>query len=377
MFGNALTIFSFYEQEGYVDDYVIYLLEQLQVNSERLIVVVNGAINHGRKRIEEITKEIYIRENVGYDSGAYKDVIFNYLNEGELQKYDYLILCNDTFYGPFIPLANILSKFNDDCDFFGLNYMRNSITGYLQSFFLVFNKRIIESQCIENYFKNYISEDEYDINKIYTSFETGLFNYLKYNGYKYGSYSNIQLVNPYYSGNEVLKQGLPILKKKFFLDSSSMENIIEALSWINDKYDFDLNILLRSVERRNPELKIKEWEKRLPIDKNNIVVKYDSSIANAEKKIIEYLNNHEEVYVYGAGGLAELLYKSFVIFRSNSFKGFITTKKSEGSFLGKPVYAYNSEVDSSNVIVALNESNTKGLLEQIGYKERWLYLYEK
>ena len=91
MFGNALTIFSFYEQEGYVDDYVIYLLEQLQVNSERLIVVVNGTINHGRKRIEEITKEIYIRENVGYDSGAYKDVIFNYLNAGELQKYDYLI----------------------------------------------------------------------------------------------------------------------------------------------------------------------------------------------------------------------------------------------------------------------------------------------
>lgn len=377
MFGNALTIFSFYEQEGYVDDYVIYLLEQLQVNSERLIVVVNGTINHGRKRIEEITKEIYIRENVGYDSGAYKDVIFNYLNEGELQKYDYLILCNDTFYGPFIPLANILSKFNDDCDFFGLNYMRNSITGYLQSFFLVFNKRIIESQCIENYFKNYISEDEYDINKIYTSFETGLFNYLKYNGYKYGSYSNIQLVNPYYSGNEVLKQGLPILKKRFFLDSSSMENIIDALSWINDKYDYDLNIILSSVERRNPDLKIREWEKCLPIDKKNIVVKCDSSIENAESKIIEYLNNHEEVYVYGAGGLAELLYKSFVIFRSNIFKGFITTEKKDESFLGKTVYTYNSDFDSSNVIVALNESNTQGLLKQIGYKERWLYLYEK
>ncbi len=377
MFKNALAIFSFYDQQGYVDDHVIYLLEQLHANSERLIVAVNGVINHGRDRIEEITKEIYIRENTGYDSGAYKDVIFNYLSEGELQKYDSLILCNDTFYGPFIPMTNILNKCKDDCDFFGLNFMRNSITGYLQSFFLVFNKRIIESQSIENYFRKYISEDETDINKIYTSFETGLFNYLKYNGFKYSSYSNIELVNPYYSGNEVLRQGLPVLKKRFFSDSSTVENIIDSLNWIKNKYDFDLNIILSSVERRKPGLKIREWEKWLPIDKKNIVVKYDSSIENAENRIIEYLKNHEEVYIYGAGGLAELLYKSFVIFRKNKLKGFITTSKRDGLFLEKPVYAYNSDYDSSNVIVALNESNTQEILKQIGRKERWLYLYEE
>ena len=67
---------------------------------------------------------------------------------------------------------------------------------------------------------------------------------------------------------------------------------------------------------------------------------------------------------------------SIVSYSGNSLL-FISTFSFDGLFLEKPVYTYNSDYDSSNVIVALNESNTQEILKQIGRKERWLYLYEE
>lgn len=48
-----------------------------------------------------------VRENAGYDAGAYKFAIFKYLKIEEIRQYEELILCNDTFIGPFVPLKDI------------------------------------------------------------------------------------------------------------------------------------------------------------------------------------------------------------------------------------------------------------------------------
>ena len=70
---KRLGVFVFYDKDGIVDDYVIYLLNDLKENLDRLVIVCNGALTpDGRDRLEKISPEVYVHENHGYDVGAYK-----------------------------------------------------------------------------------------------------------------------------------------------------------------------------------------------------------------------------------------------------------------------------------------------------------------
>ena len=151
---KRLLIFSFYDKDGIVDQYILFLLRGLKQVVNELIVVINGMLkDEEEKKIVTLTNHILKRKNVGYDAGAYADVILNFLGKEELKKWDELVLCNDTFYGPFVPFEYIFNKMNlGKVDFWGLNYVENNITNHIQSYFLVFKKRIIESGLLFDYF---------------------------------------------------------------------------------------------------------------------------------------------------------------------------------------------------------------------------------
>jgi rhamnosyltransferase len=47
---KRITIFSFYDEEGIVDSYVCYLLNEIKSVSERIIFTVNGYIDKLARR---------------------------------------------------------------------------------------------------------------------------------------------------------------------------------------------------------------------------------------------------------------------------------------------------------------------------------------
>jgi rhamnosyltransferase len=139
-----LGIFSFYNKWGIVGDYVEYLLTDL--TRDRTIIVVNGNLNEpGKNRFERFSNEIIIRENRGFDGGAYADVICNYLSEEVIREYDELVLCNDTFYGPFVHFDEMFKSMEaKKFDFWGINeemYGAGIIGEHICSFFLVIGGR--------------------------------------------------------------------------------------------------------------------------------------------------------------------------------------------------------------------------------------------
>ena len=119
---NRIAIFSFYDSEGIVYDYVEYYLNELKKNVARLVIVINGKIlENEKKRLCVFTNEIIVRKNIGYDAGAYKECIMNYIGIGNMSKYDELVLCNDTCFGPFVGFDKIFKKMqNTLCDFWGM-----------------------------------------------------------------------------------------------------------------------------------------------------------------------------------------------------------------------------------------------------------------
>ena len=124
---KTLAIVSVYDSDGIIEDYLIFYLSSLRAVTNRLIVAVNGKLTgEGREKILSIADEIYRHPNTGFDFGAYKDVLENYLKPGDLDQYQELILCNDTCYGPFVPFTQIFTQMEEkDAEFWSINYIED------------------------------------------------------------------------------------------------------------------------------------------------------------------------------------------------------------------------------------------------------------
>jgi rhamnosyltransferase len=119
---KRLAIYFFFDKDGIVGNYIIYYLNELKKVVSEIAVVVNGKLNDKeRKKFESVSDKFIIRENLGFDSSAYKEVIISYGFE-KIKEYDELLLCNYTCYGSVYPFKEMFDEMdNRKCDFWGIN----------------------------------------------------------------------------------------------------------------------------------------------------------------------------------------------------------------------------------------------------------------
>lgn len=295
---KRLGIFVFYDSDGVVDDYVIYLLKRFIVVLTKLVIVVNGRIDEkGLKSFSVISSSIYFRDNFGFDGGAYKDAIIKYLHE-DLSGYDELVLCNDTFYGPFYPFENVFSFMQPlDYDFWGLSRHAGGgkvlgigmdIPPHLQGYFLVVNKKILSSDCFLPFFKNLSYPKTYQ--DAIEKFEIGFTSYFSKFGFKYGDYAQARCWKTVpncanyirYADLLVKDYDFPILKKK----ALSLSNFLahkNVLDYLKNSKRYDVQLIFNNL-------------KRLRSLRNDIF--------NLDQ-IDSFFKNHDKVYVWGNGEIGK------------------------------------------------------------------------
>ena len=155
---NTVALYTFYEKNGIVRDFVLYYLEELKKEISDIIVIVNGKLSpEGRLKLEKIGVDILVRENKGLDFGAWKAGI-EYVGWEKIRKLDGLLLCNCTCYGPVYPFKEIFDAMaKKDCDFWGINrhpemdvYLIpndpcSKVKEHIQSYFLFFKPHLLKS----------------------------------------------------------------------------------------------------------------------------------------------------------------------------------------------------------------------------------------
>ena len=105
---NNLGIFVFYDKDGIVDRYVLYLLEQLTPFLQDLIIMCNGKVNaDGKAMLLRYTDKVFIRDNEGYDAMAVREAMLTHFGWERLQNFDSIVVFNDTFFGPFYPMNSV------------------------------------------------------------------------------------------------------------------------------------------------------------------------------------------------------------------------------------------------------------------------------
>lgn len=215
-----LVVFCHFDNEGLINDNVVYYLKDLHNNCDADIIFVSNSENLQDKELEKIsafcTKKI-IKQNKGYDFSAYMTGLDA---AEELEKYKTITFCNDSVYGPFYSLSSIYYHFiNSDYDVYGIT---DNIYRYyhLQSYFIIFRQSSEMLDFLRKFSENFEFVDDKKI--VVEKYEIGLSRQLLLSGFRLGALCShydslyIEARENDKIAQQLIENRLLFMKKKFF-----------------------------------------------------------------------------------------------------------------------------------------------------------------
>jgi len=146
---------------------VLFFLDKgiIQSDNIKYYFIINGELNNEKikNKLEHVKKEnnnfeIYKRENLGYDFGAYSDILLSKIEN--LEEYKYFFFLNDSIRGPFIPFWNnnyewtyyFKNLFNNEVSIVGPTLTFYNGRPHINSEMFVLNKKGLELSIKNNVF---------------------------------------------------------------------------------------------------------------------------------------------------------------------------------------------------------------------------------
>ena len=209
---KQLAIFSHFDQECILGEYVIYALKELyKLNFDIVFVTTSEKIHSSQlAKIEKYLFMHVVKKNCGYDFMSWKtglNLVENY------KEYETILLLNDSIFFPLIDPREMFEIMQEKkLDFWGI-YDANVPKYYIQSFFWVFNKEIIKSKMFSDFWNN--CEILNDKSEIIRKYEFGFTSLALAQGFKVGSYIKTSDVV------KKLCETNPKINNDFFINKSS------------------------------------------------------------------------------------------------------------------------------------------------------------
>jgi len=248
---KRILFFAHYNKYNNLEDYVIYLLNNIKKIYRKIVFISNSELNDQQKtKLTGLYDTLIVRENKGFDFGAWKDAL---LQEGweNLSAYDNITLMNDSCFGPFYDMAEIYNRMEQmNADFWGvsdhtaMNYRLPvndaPVPEHIQSYFICFKKNIISDEVFRNFWDRLSYEKNIQI--VIQKYESQLTPILKKNGYNYAV-----LIE---SGNEIsisfnrpdlcIINKVPLIKIKPF---SSFPNPLYIKQLIKNRTSYPVSLI--------------------------------------------------------------------------------------------------------------------------------------
>ncbi|MCI8479247.1 MAG: rhamnan synthesis protein F [Oscillospiraceae bacterium] len=264
-------IYFIYDKDGMIDDYILYQLQDLRENISFLHCVINGKLTpEGRRRLEPLVDEIYVRENKGNDIGAYKAAT-KYIGWEKLGNYDELVLMNNTCFGPVYPFREVFDWAKvQDIDFWALtadskvdwlghnNYPHyNSAETHYQSYFLTVRRPLLGSRLFSDFFDEIPESTSYiESGCLYEFAFPGYFEEKGYCGAIYCANADINYPLLHDPVSLLKEYRMPLFKKRSFfhhytdvLNNTAGEGATKLLRFLAEETDYDQNLIWQTLLR--------------------------------------------------------------------------------------------------------------------------------
>lgn len=376
---NRLGILTIYDEQNVISRSDIFLAKEMLSIVNRLVICVNSDVE-----VEENVDfffnndhvEIIHRANVGYDGGAVKEVLCHYLGRNIVSKFDELVVCNNSFFGPFIPMKELFDKVDTiNCEYWGLTGTSKGYTSFFGgagSFFWGFRKSILLSDDFWDYINKFINSKADNFYEVCAFYENGINEFLM-REHEIGIVYNLDNLNIFDAGDfAIIKYGLPIIKRKFFVEErTNKERIINILRYIDCQTIYDVELIEEKINRLYG-ISIKSDGGNFILPNIDVREYMSPQINTSYDELDGFITRNEEIYIYGTGHLASLVWGVFGR-KTKKIKGFVVSKRTEDYFFGLPVIEISELVEGKSIIVALNKDH-RSQVEDFLKKYNVIYL---
>ena len=248
---KRLLIYVHFNKYDHISRHVFYQIEHMRPLFEKLVFISNSKLSLSeveKLREKKLIDEFIQRENTGYDFGAWHDGMA-LVGFDKLKEYDSITVMNDTCFGPLWDMEPIYQKYESDSevDFWGMTNhqevkQRNLfINEHLQSYFISFKKRLIQSTVFQNFWQSV--ENYIDVQKVIDNYETQYTKKFVDAGFKYQTILNtIPLKDDFFHSNftihyphVLLENHVPFIKiKTFDLTQHLAPYLLKAIEQVSD-----------------------------------------------------------------------------------------------------------------------------------------------
>lgn len=257
---KRLVVFAGYDKDNIIDDYVIYYIKELKKIADIIYVSDCNMLDNELQKISDYCLHIINGIHEEYDFGSYKRGYLYAKENNLLNNYDYLILCNDSCYGPLFNFQEIVKNMeNKNTDVWGMFYCLQDKENdeHLQSYFLAIKSKVYLSE----YFDNFLSsvKKEKDKWEVVRKYEIGLgillkkenvsISYLLNSNIKYKEEDNNNV--PFFNATKAIQCGFPFLKilvlREFVFLKFTIYDLKKVLNLIKNSYD--INLIVNHLNR--------------------------------------------------------------------------------------------------------------------------------
>lgn len=179
---SLLVVMAHFDIHQELRPHTLRALTNYSAEAERVVVVSTSGIDSFEGELPT-NVEVVKRNNFGYDFYSYKwglDVA------GDLGQYSQILICNDTFVGPTVPLAEIIDSSQARAvDVMGMTYSHHH-GGHVQSFFMLVNGYVAGSKAFRRFWKDL--EPVSDRMAVIQRYEVGFSRAMAAAGFSLGSY---------------------------------------------------------------------------------------------------------------------------------------------------------------------------------------------
>ncbi len=240
---KRIAFYAHYNKNSVISESDLDSLKAYKKVFDTIVFISNSPLpDEQTNKVKTLCEKIIFRENIGFDFAAWKQGIeeFGY---DKIKEYDQLALVNNSTFPPIFDLKNVFAKMQKQgLDFWGITlfpelaekkYLKaNKITEHIQSYFVVFEKKVIESTALKEFFDRLKMSDEFT--DAVLNGEVELTKFMAKKGYTYAPY----LTESYYMWNYLADYkipydkpatlamlGGPLVKKKAYSYMSGNEKI--------------------------------------------------------------------------------------------------------------------------------------------------------
>lgn len=247
-----VAVFASFDTKHIIHDYVITYIQRLREVCDKIIFIAdNDAPETEQNKIANLVDFYQFKRHGEYDFGSYKIGWKHLKKEPWFNNIDEVIFCNDSCFtiSPLKPVFNEMDAHS--CDFWGMTES-DVFKRHLQSFFLVFKKKVLHSPLFDNFFCSITKQNTFE--DIVHNYEIPIESMLEEAGFISDAFVK-GVSSPHQRPLTLIKMHCPLIKKKNFVirllsyEGHSIEGVTGVLQKIKTSSPKDYEEILSYYQK--------------------------------------------------------------------------------------------------------------------------------